>query len=363
MAITKLYHTYFERIRQLRPQERITRVRNMSWLLAGLFMSKCVHLSHVARKIPGTIQQTSKVKTLTRLLDNPHIQVRAWYKPIACGLLAVASQHGAVRLLVDGTKVGNGHQLLMVALAYRKRALPIAWTWVKGPRGHSSASHQCALLSYVHGLLPADAPVFIAGDSEFGAIAVLQQVETWGWDYALRQKGQHLLQQADNDDWQRCDLLVAQPGDCCWLENVALTQQHAYRTNFLAFWQPGEKEPWLLATNLPSAAVTKKGYRLRMGIEEMFGDFKGHGFDFECSRLGHFLSLSRLTLAVALLYYWLVIFGSQAIKNGKRYLVDRRDRRDLSVFRIGFDFLERCLLNAEPIFIRAVPYFSKLYGS
>lgn len=363
MAITKLYHTCFERIRQLRPQERMTRVHNMSWLLAGLFMSGCVHLSHIARKIPGTIQQTSKVKTLTRILNNPHIQVRAWYEPIARNLLAVASQYGPVRLLVDGTKVGNGHQLLMVALSYRKRALPVAWTWVKGTRGHSSANHQCALLSYVRGLLPAQATVFIAGDSEFGAIAVLQQLETWDWDYALRQKSQHLLRPADSNDWQRYDTLVAKPGDSCWLENVALTQQHAHTTNFLAFWKPGEKEPWLLATNLPTATVTKKRYRLRMGIEEMFGDFKGHGFDLECSRLGGFLSLSRLTLVVALLYYWLVVFGSQAIKHGKRYLVDRRDRRDLSVFRIGFDLLERCLLNAEPIFIRAVPYFSKLYGS
>ncbi len=110
-------------------------------------MSGCVHLSHIARKIPGTIQQTSKVKTLTRLLNNPRIQVRAWYEPIACELLAIASQHGAVRLLVDGTKVGHGHQLLMVALSYRKRALPIAWTWVKGSRGHSTVHKQKALLT------------------------------------------------------------------------------------------------------------------------------------------------------------------------------------------------------------------------
>ena len=100
-----------------------------------------------------------------------------------------------------------------------------------------------------------------------------------------------------------------------------------------------------------------------MLIEEMFGDFKQHGFDLACSRLAHFQALSRLTLVVALLYYWLVIFGSQAIKDGKRYLVDRVDRRDLSIFRIGFDLLERCLLNSEPVFIRAVPYFQKVYGS
>jgi hypothetical protein len=335
----------------------------MSWLMAGLFMSGCIHLSHVARKIPGAIQQASKVKMLSRLLNNGHIRVRDWYEPIASELLVTASQYGPLTLVVDGTKVGHGHQLLMVALVYHKRALPVAWTWVKGTRGHSSAYRQCALLTYVHRLLPPEAVVFIAGDSEFGAIPVLQQLEQWGWGYALRQKGQHLIQEAATTDWLRGEALVRQPGDCCWLENVKLTQRHAHATNFLAYWKDGEKAPWLLASNLPTATATKRLYRQRMTIEEMFGDFKGHGFDLECSRLDHFLSLSRLTLVVALLYYWLVIFGSQAIKNGQRYLVDRRDRRDLSIFRIGFDLLERCLLNCEPISIRAVPYFRKVYGS
>jgi len=57
------------------------------------------------------------------------------------------------------------------------------------------------------------------------------------------------------------------------------------------------------------------------------------------------MRLSRLTLAVALLYVWLVAFGSQVIKTGLRRLVDRADRRDLSIFRIGYRMVERCLTN------------------
>ena len=364
MAITELYHTCFVRIRQLRPNERVTRVRNMAWLLTGLFMGRCVHLSYIARKIPGKSQKLSKVKRLSRLLDNRHIHVRSWYEPVARELLTAVVNHGQVlRLVVDGTKVGNGHQLLMVALAYRRRTLPIAWTWVRTKRGHSSAQKQCALLAYVHGLVPDGASVQIVGDSEFGAIDVLRRLDQWGWGYALRQKGSHLLCPAGQSAWKRCDSLVTQPGQSCWLDSVLLTQQFAYPTCFLAFWKKGESEPWLLATNLSSAKETRKLYAVRMWIEEMFADFKGHGFDLEASRLDHFLRLSRLTLAVALLYVWIVTFGSQTIKNGKRRLVDRTDRRDLSIFRIGFDMLERCLTNQEPFSIRPSPYMHKLYGS
>jgi len=329
----------------------------MAWLLAGLFVGQCVHLSHIARKLPGPSQKLSRVKMLSRLLDNRHIRVRPWYEPVARDLLTTAVNHGqTLRLLVDGSKVGNGHQLLMVALAYRRRALPIAWTWVQGKRGHSSAQKQCALLAYVHDLIPAGARVEIAGDSEFGAIEVLRLLDQWGWGYALRQKGCYLVHLSPQSAWQRTENLVSQPGQSCWLDSLDLTQKHAYPTRFLALWRKGESEPWLLATNLASPQETQKLYGTRMWIEEMFADFKNHGFDLEATRLNHFLRLSRLTLAVSLLYVWIVTFGSQTIKNGKRRLVDRTDRRDLSIFRIGFDMLERCLANHEPFSIRHSPY-------
>ena len=99
-----------------------------------------------------------------------------------------------------------------------------------------------------------------------------------------------------------------------------------------------------------------RAYRRRMWIEEMFGDVKGHGFNLENSHLSHFLRLSRLTLAVVLLYVWLVVLGSRTIKNGLRSLVDRTDRQNLSIFRIGYNTAERRLANAQPLSIMFVPY-------
>jgi hypothetical protein len=83
-----------------------------------------------------------------------------------------------------------------------------------------------------------------------------------------------------------------------------------------------------------------------MWIEEMFGDLKKHGFDLESTLLRHFERLSRLTLAVALLYVWLISIGTRTVRDGLRDLVDRTDRRDLSIFQIGLRFIERCVINA-----------------
>jgi hypothetical protein len=365
MPINHLHGSLRNLLVQLRPKERETRIRNFSWLLAGLFLSGSVHLSKIANKIP-TSKATlpSATRRLSRLLNNPAIRVREWYEPLARRLLECQTQSlgGEVRLIVDGTKVGFKHRLLMVGLAYRKRAIPIAWSWVCSEKGHSSAYKQRALLDYARRLMPDGAArVSVVGDSEFGAIATLEQLEEWGWYYVMRQKGSHLVcqqqpqQQQPQQQWRPLGEMIERAGERVWLEGILLSRSHAHRTNLLLYWKKGEKEPWLLATNLASSKETFSAYKKRMWIEEMFADFKGHGFDLESTHLRHFERLSRLTLAVSMLYVWLVENGAQAIKGGQRRLVDRSDRRDYSVFRLGCNMLERCLARATEPFTRLLP--------
>jgi hypothetical protein len=61
--------------------------------------------------------------------------------------------------------------------------------------------------------------------------------------------------------------------------------------------------------------------------------------------LQDFLKLSRLTLAVAFLYVWFISVGSTTIHAGLRHLVDRNERRDLSLFQIGLRFIKRRVTN------------------
>jgi hypothetical protein len=252
---------------------------------------------------------------------------------------------------------------MMVALAHRKRALPIAWTWVRCSKGHSRAGVQLALLAYVRQRMPEGVPVLLVGDCEFGAVDVMRQLDRWKWRYVLRQPSSHLLDLTLHNHWQSFGSIVEKPGQSVWLGRGFLTREHVYAVNLLAHWEPGYDKPWLLATNLPDRQSALRAYRRRMWIEEMFGDMKGHGFDLESTHLRHFLRLSRLTLAVALLYVWLFTSGACAIKNGQRHLVDRRDRRDLSVFQIGWRIVQRRLVNDCAFSVRLRPMVNhKLSG-
>jgi hypothetical protein len=315
--------------------------------MIGIYQSRSVCLSRIAGKIPGPAKLLSMTHRLSRLLDNPAIRVREWFEPVARQWLEAQFRHlGEIHLIVDGTKIGFGHQLLIVCLAYRKRAIPIAWTWVKQIKGYSRASKQLALLAYVRSLIPPGATVFLVGDCEFGSVVVLRQLDRWHWFYVLRQKADTGVWFSEQNGWKEFGCHIQKPGQSLWLGKGYLTIKEIYPVNLLVHWKIGEKEPWCLATNLPELHMALQFYVRRMWIEEMYGDFKKHGFDLERTMLRHFLRLSRLTLAVAILYVWLVSVGTRTIRCGLRNLVDRTDRRDLSIFQIGLRFIERCSTNA-----------------
>jgi len=357
MPITTLNNTWIMQIRQLQPTERITRIRNFTWLIIGIYQSRSVCLSRIAGKIPTSAKLLSTVRRMSRFLSNPGIRVRQWYEPIARQWLETQFVNiREIRLIVDGTKIGFRHQLLIVCLPYRKRAIPIAWTWVKHVKGHSTASKQLALLAYVHTLLPAGAAVFLVGDSEFGSVAVLRQLHIWRWFYVLRQKANTGVWLNEQYGLKAFGSYIHKPNESIWLGHGYLTANEFFPVNLLVHWKTGEKAPWCLSTNLPDLQMALRFYERRMWIEEMFGDMKKHGFDLERTMLRHFLRLSRLTLAVAILYVWLVSVGTRSIRSGLRHLVDRTERRDLCIFQIGLRIIERCLINALPFQIPLCSY-------
>jgi hypothetical protein len=362
LSNSELYRVWRERLAELSPDGCRSRLVNMMNLVVGMFKAKTVHLSLIARKIPIRAKKLSLDKRLRRFLDNGAIRVREWYRGVAVALLEAASSAGQVHLVIDGSKVGFGHQLLMVGVAYRRRALPLAWTWLRCRKGHSTIHKQIALLAYVRSLLPPGVKVSLVGDSEFGSTLLIEYLHGWKWDYALRQPPHHLVMPYGKTDWQRLDSFDLKPGRLIWLGRVVLTRATAYPTHLVLYWQSGQNEPWYLATNLPSPHDALRLYRRRMWIEEMFGDMKGHGLDLEDTHLRHVLRLSRLTLAVCLLYLWLVATGEHVLLTHQVDEVDRSDRRDLSIVRIGWDFIERRLALDDPFPLTFLPNFCSVSG-
>lgn len=351
---TPLYNKIFAHITHILPTIRLTQRRNLAILMTALFLTKTPYTNRLASQVRGRAKKLSKAERLRRFLDNGFVKPAEWYESTARTLLETASQYGTIYLLIDATKVSCNYQLIMVALAFKKRALPIAWSWSKWSKGHSSAKKQIELLRQVEAFVPVNTRVILLGDSEFGSVESIKQLEKWGWKYILRQKGSVKVKGAGR--WQKFRDLIAE-GERPIFVRGQFTQKHQWTTNLIAKWVKGEKSPLLLTTNLPTIQAVRL-YRKRMWIEEMFGDFKANGMDLEKSRLRNEARLSRLTMAVSFLYILLIAFGTKVVKKGLRHLIDRKEKRQLSIFRIGFDMIQRHLTNEESFRLNPRPYFS-----
>lgn len=361
MFNSQSYRKWQKELMQLIPDGCESRLTNLTLLIIGMWSSQSVYLSVIARKIPIRAKKLSLAKRFERFLSNKAVDVKKWYEPWARWLLRSASVSGKVHLVVDTTKVSAYRRQLMIAVAYQRRTLPIAWDWVDHSRGHCTAEFQIHLLKYVRTLLPVGVKVSFVGDSEFGSTALITCLNEWGWDYALRQKGRTLFRQAHDKEFRRLDTVSVKRGECIWLGHVNLTAQKC-AVHIMIYWKKGEKEPWILATNQLSGLPAVRLYKRRMWIEEMFGDMKGHGVNLELSRLRTSQRLSRLTMVVCILYVWLVTTGEYVLLNGLQGEVDRTERQDLSIFRIGWDWLERRLTFDDPIPIVLRPYLCLVSG-
>lgn len=118
---------------------------------------------------------------------------------------------------MDGTKIGFGHQLLIICLAYRKHYIPITWTWDKHVRGHNTTGKQLTLLSYVRRLLPTGAAALLIDHTEFGSVEVLCQLDRWQWFFIFRQKTSTHIWLNVQQGWQDFGNFVSKPSQSLWL--------------------------------------------------------------------------------------------------------------------------------------------------
>ncbi len=216
---------------------------NLLWLFVGLFKAAHIYLGHIACKIPIRVKKHSLSRRFRRFLDNDVVDVETWYKPTMEALLESACQSGHVRLLMDCTTVGRKHLMMMVAMAYRRRALPVAWSWIpiSNGNGRSTEADQIALLRYIRAHLPENMLVSLVGDTEFGGSQLIRQLREWDWGYVLHQKANTYFYRRGRF-YQFMDVSTT-PGDLYWFQQVELFKSRVIPSNVLVHHGKGYKEP------------------------------------------------------------------------------------------------------------------------
>ena len=138
-----------------------------------------------------------------------------------------------------------------------------------------------------------------------------------------------------------------------YLKNVGFTQISTATLNVISWSGSEYEEPIFLITNMKNAYETCHYYRRRFRIETSFSDQKSTGFHIHKGHLVDPVRLSRLLIAACLACIWMIPQGLRVIAENKLSLVDRTDRRDKSLFRLGLDWLKYALkhsIDFQPTF-------------
>ncbi len=256
----------------------------------------------------------------------------------------------------------------MAALAHRRRALPVCWQ-VRRRTGVSDAGQQRGLLEAlsrrINDARDAEDPcgeipeVIVIGDGAFHSTDLMSYLSEKGWSYRLRLHSDTYVQLSNGKWTQVGDLAPEEGGENRYFDEVYVTKGDPYGPVSIAICHAEEEDdPWFICTDQPEADyLTLRTYSRRMWIEELFGDLEDGGFRLNRSRLYQPERLSRLVMALAWTYVWLMHVGVWAVKRGFRGLVGRTDRRDRSYPEIGRRYIQRCITNGKPIHIGLKPYF------
>jgi hypothetical protein len=347
----KVYTKVVRSLKQMMEMDHQGHLVTLAMMITGIVIGRNAQLSAMSAEVPVSIKEKSIEMRLRRWVKQSKIEVEAVYMPFAQQILRVLAAKPLI-LVMDGSQIGRGCMVLMIGVLYKKRALPIAWIVYRGKKGHTTAQRHIQAIEKVLPLLPPESEVVLLGDAEYDTTEMLGWLrENTTWHYVLRTSPQIYVQ--DDQKSQPIGDYPLAKGQVFHRHGVGFTQTAEVSLNLVGWWGSRYEEPIFLVTNLFNAYQACRYYRRRYRIETFFSDQKSRGFHIHKSHLSDPVRLSRLLIAACMAYIWMICQGLWVIANHKTGEIDRTDRIDKSVFRLGLDWLKYALkrnIDFEPIF-------------
>lgn len=347
----KVYTKVLKVLKEMLSLSHPGHILTLAMLIAGIVTGRNAQLSSVSSETATKAKDKSTEMRLRRWVKHKSIDEDVIYIPFAKQILEALSAL-PLSLVMDGSQVGRGCMVLMVSVLYQKRALPLCWIVYKGKKGHTTAQRHIEALSKVLPLIPANSQVVLLGDAEYDTTEMLLWVkEQEHWDFVLRTSPQIYVQEGLHS--QPIGAYPLAKGQVFQRHQVGFTQEAAVCLNLVGRWSSRYDGPLYLVTSLTNGYQACKYYRRRFQIETFFSDQKSRGFHMHKSHLSDPVRLSRLLLAACLAYLWMICQGLRVIAEKNVGLIDRTDRIDKSLFRLGLDWIHYSLksnLDFTPIF-------------
>lgn len=317
----------------------------LSILINLLENLKIVRLEELARRFPYPIKLKSRVKKLQRFLSLKQFKLNSLWFPIIKAWIETEWKPGEVIYLVIDRSQWGKINLLMVSIVYNHRAIPLYFCLLD-KKGNSNLAEQKKVLSPTLTLLKGY-KIVVLGDREFCGVKLAKWLSQEEKVYlSLRLKKNEYVE-LEGEFWFQLSELGLEPGISLYYQGIKVTKTKGFSGfNLAAKWRrnyrgKSSKEPWYILTNLDSLSAATSAYSKRMGIEEMFRDFKLGGYSLESTNVENERLIS-LILLITLAYSFSTFTGQKIKDKGVAEYVTRpteanRKYRRHSNFSIGLN--------------------------
>ena len=313
---------------------------NLAMLCQSMAVSSTCRLATLALGLPVPGQRENLVQRIRRLLKNDRIKPSESYAPLVRHLLSEWTG-SELSLVMDRTDIVDRWSILTIGVAYQKRLLPLAWDVL--PFGGTSAARQIALIERIRPYLPRRHQIRIHfyGDSEFRAVPLQRHVGHYGWHWQVGLKSDVQYRPAEGG-WRALKTIALKPGERRYLQNVLLTQKHAFGpVNLIAEWSENQPHPRYWSLDLPATKQAWRRGRKRYWTEPLYRDWKSYGFDLEATKIDDPDRLDTLLLTMSLATLWCIHIGDWLTNHGRRHWLEATHKNDYSLFRLGRDHIQR----------------------
>jgi len=341
-----LYNRLNETLRPCLCVSNCKQVTNWIWIIVGILQAHSVALSQIANHLPMDTESESRVTLIRRWLKNGQIDVWTFYRAVLEHVLQAWHAIDAY-VILDGVMVFGDHwQIFRLSLQHGCRAIPLGWVVLEGT-GLTQVEKLETMLTQVAEFLRGRVQrVTFLADSGFRDCDWAKLCGKIGWHYAIRVACNTYATLTDGRSG-RLDGFVPYRRNR-YFQNISLTQDAKLQTNLSVTWtdgRDGQIEIVAVISDRPACRKRLRDYGRRMSVEQSFRDDKSGGFDLAHTRLQHADRLERLLLALAIATVWCHEVGEQILKEGEeaRRRIDPGPRRELSVFQLGWRWLQRCL--------------------
>jgi len=230
-------------------------------------------------------------------------------------LSCLQSQEQQVVLALDASSLSDRLVVLTVSVVVRSCAIPVAWQMVPAGVKGSWKPIWLGLLDQVHQAIGEQWQVLVMTDRGLYARWLYRRIQQYHWHPFMRINSSAKARPEGckrGTPFEPVRRLVPQVGSA-WSGKVTCFSSKDCRlhASFLARWEQGYREPWLILTDLAPSQAQAGWYGWRSWIECGFKDFKGGGWNWSWSRITDVGRMQRLWLAMAVASLLVLVVGAR----------------------------------------------------